>query len=103
LITCSQNIHNWLDSPKYKYVAGIFFDFKKAFDQVPHELLMKALIENHQLSPVILHWIKSYLSNRSQYVVVKNCASSRTAVIGCSTRKYLGSNAIHRLYGIAIS
>jgi hypothetical protein len=52
-----------------KFCVGIFLDIKKAFDVVPHDLLLKKLkrlgIKNNALS-----WFKSYLANRSQCVEI---------------------------------
>jgi hypothetical protein len=52
-----------------KFCVGIFLDIKKAFDVVPHDLLIKKLnklgIENNELS-----WFSSYLADRSQCVEI---------------------------------
>jgi hypothetical protein len=50
-----------------KYCIGIFFDLKKAFDVVPHNILLKKL-EKMGVQGTALDWFKSYLSNRSQVV-----------------------------------
>ena len=49
--------------------AQYFFDVRKAFNSVPHSHLMTNL-SILQLCPQILHWIHSYLAERSQVVVV---------------------------------
>jgi hypothetical protein len=52
-----------------KFCVGIFLDIKKAFDVVPHDLLLKKLkklgIKNNALA-----WFKSYLTNRQQCVEI---------------------------------
>ena len=58
-------------------IAAIFFDFKKAFDTVPHRLL----IEKLQLNTSIVEWIGSYLTGRSQKVVINGVSSDLTTVI----------------------
>ena len=48
-----------------------FFDLRKAFDSVPHSLLLDKLATlNGNLCPHLLRWIHSYLSERSQVVAV---------------------------------
>jgi len=54
----------------------IYLDFRKAFDSVPHQCLI------HKLSLIairgnMLKWIKSFLSNRTQHIVLngkKSCS-----------------------------
>ena len=58
-------IHDWmcvLDSGKK--VCVVFFDIRKAFDSVPHVLLLQKLTEIG-LDPCILRWIKNYLTDRN--------------------------------------
>ena len=47
---------------------AIFFDFAKAFDLVPHDLLLQKLTP--VLPPWLVRWIASYLSDRTQRVRV---------------------------------
>ena len=58
----------------------IFFDVSKAFDTVPHSLLLAKLCEL-SLNPYLLRWIRSYPSNRSQYVCVNGVTSSILPVL----------------------
>ena len=53
-----------------------FFDYSKAFDMVPHSILLQKL-RSCNVNQHILRWLAHYLSNRSQYVCV-NGASSNT-------------------------
>jgi retron-type reverse transcriptase len=58
----------------------VFFDFKKAFDTVPHQrLLYKA--EKCGISGNLLRWIKEWLSERRQRVVVNGSFSDWIQVI----------------------
>jgi hypothetical protein len=50
-----------------KYCVGIFLDLKKAFDVVPHNILLKKL-EKLGITGTALAWFKSYHSNRTQKV-----------------------------------
>ena len=61
-------------------VAAIFFDFKKAFDTVPHFPLMSKL-EKTGLDPHILTWIHNYLAERQQKVVINGVSSSSSHVL----------------------
>ena len=55
-------------------VAAVSLDFSKAFDRVPHCQLLSALV-NIGVSGPLLAWFHSYLSGRSQRVVVDGCSS----------------------------
>ena len=48
-------------------VCSIFFDLKKAFDSVPHCLLLQCLDELG-IDPFITQWVRSYLTNRCHAV-----------------------------------
>ena len=50
-------------------------DFSKAFDKVPHTRLLQKL-EYHGIRGKPLQWIKSFLSNGLQHVVIECCHSS---------------------------
>jgi hypothetical protein len=52
---------------KKHYTVGIFLDLKKAFDVVPHEILLKKL-KNLGINGVALRWFTSYLEGRTQCV-----------------------------------
>ena len=56
-------------------VDMIYMDFRKAFDSVPHERLM-AKLEGYSVRDPILSWIRSFVCDRGQRVVVHNAKSS---------------------------
>ena len=56
-------------------VAVAFVDFKKAFDSVSHEILLRKLEINFGITGGLLEWIKSYLSERMQFTVLNGVAS----------------------------
>ena len=58
----------------------IYFDFRKAFDQVPHQRLLSKLA-SYGIAGNILQWIADFLSNRCQTVRVGNCYSSKADVL----------------------
>ena len=54
---------------------SIYLDFCKAFDKVPHKrLLMK--MQKYGIKGNILNWVKTFLSERQQRVIVNGSASS---------------------------
>jgi hypothetical protein len=68
-------------------VISIFFDFAKAFDLVPHDLLLAKLdsltLPNSpkKLMPQwLIKWIAAYLTDRQQRVRVNNIETSWTPV-----------------------
>jgi len=60
---------------KVKAVDVIYLDFSKAFDTVPHSILLEKLAA-HGLDGCTLHWIKNQLNDRAQRVVVNGVKSS---------------------------
>ena len=62
-----------------EFAVGIFMDLSKAFNTVNYEILFKKL-NNHGIRGKALDWIKSYLSNRFQFVHFNNCASTLTPI-----------------------
>ena len=61
-------------------IGSVFFELRKAFDSVPHTPLLDKL-SALQLNVHLLQWIHSYLSNRSQTVVVGGEESSMLPVV----------------------
>ena len=51
-----------------EYCLGVFIDFRKAFDTVDHSILIGKM-EHLGIRGLPLELIRSYLSNRKQYVV----------------------------------
>ena len=56
-------------------ICAVFFDFRKAFDSVPHAPLM-AKVWSLGLDVNITRWLNNYLANRTQAVVVNGSESS---------------------------
>ena len=61
-------------------VDTIYFDFKKAFDMVPHKRLI-AKLESYGVKGKLLRWVEEFLTGRQQCVVVNGEKSSP----GCVT------------------
>jgi len=63
-----------------QYFLSVFIDFQKAFDTVDHDILVRKLSLLGFRGP-INDWLRSYLSNRKQYVSINNTCS-RTLDVG---------------------
>ena len=72
LISVCHNISCHLD--KGEEMVGVFLDLTKAFDRVWHAGLLKKL-EQIGIRGLLFQIIKSYLTNRKQFVVVNGCKS----------------------------
>ena len=73
LISLCDRISAAIDRKEYS--VGIFLDLSKAFDTVNHAILLKKL-HVYGIRGLALDWIKSYLSNRYQYVQYNGCDSA---------------------------
>lgn len=70
------SVEKVLDCYEKRYFAAITFcDQSKAFDRVPHKILIKKL-EYYHIRGNCLKLFQSYLSNRSQYVITDSSVSS---------------------------
>ena len=58
----------------------MFLDLSKAFDKVPHSLLLQKM-ESLNINLHLLNWIQDYLCNISQYVVVNGESSTSAPVV----------------------
>ena len=58
----------------------ILLDFAKAFDKVPHSRLLHKL-EYYEIDQATIKWIKSFLENRNQNVVLDGVKSSSAQVL----------------------
>ena len=73
--------HDWLTQLEVgRDIGSIFFDLKKAFDTVPHKALLDKL-QQLNVSPFILRWVRSYLTARHQKVVIGGEDSDTIPVI----------------------
>ena len=69
-------IEDWKNAlDENKYIAAILMDLSKAFDCLPHDLILLKL-EAYGLSEKSINLLNSYLSGRKQCVKVKNICSS---------------------------
>ena len=71
-------------------LISVFIDLKKAFDTVPHSLIISKL-EQVGVRGVALQWFESYMSNRRQFVQLGDCVSQPAPVeIGVQQGSLLG-------------
>ena len=69
-------VDSWLKSiDNGELVGAIFFDLRKAFDVVDHNLLLQKL-SMYKFDIVTFNWTKSYLSNRKQCLTENKIRSS---------------------------
>ncbi len=72
---------DWLQLLENKEAVWIvYFDLKKAFDTVPHRLLIDKL-RSANLNPYVVQWVFDYLLRRQQRTVVSGSSSSWATVI----------------------
>ena len=74
LIHLTESVYNSLDLKKHH--LSVLLDLKKAFDTVQHGILLDKL-EYYGIRSKALLLIKSYLSNRPQYIQVNNNVSTQ--------------------------
>ena len=71
-------------------VCLVFFDICKIFDTVPHLTLLETM-EKLGINKYLLRWIRSYLTQRTQFVAVDGCDSHMLpAVSGVPQGSVLG-------------
>ena len=69
-------LDKWLKNiDKGEITGAVFFDLRKAFDKIDHEILSKKL-ESHKFDDHTMEWMKPYLTNRRQCIVDKTATSS---------------------------
>ena len=78
LVKCQ---HEWLrrlDSDA-DFIRIFSFDFSKAFDSVPHDIVCRKL-RNLDINPYIHNWIVNFLKGRQQRVVVDGKSTSYLSI-----------------------
>jgi hypothetical protein len=61
-------------------VHGVALDFRKAFDKVPHNLLIQKIRSIEGINPSIVNWIQGFLTGRSQRVAIRGAMSADLTV-----------------------
>ena len=90
--------HDWLQQlERGNQIGAIFFDFEKAFDRVPHQLLISKLM-GLGLDPCIMTWLHNYLAYRRQSVVVNGATSDSSRYLRSSSGLNFGTAPVSCLY-----
>ena len=72
-------------------VMLLLLDLSVAFDTVDHDILLTRLHSKYSISGIALEWFCSYLTNRSQFVLIEGCRSqSRELKCGVPQGSVLG-------------
>ena len=75
-------VDSWLKALNAgKLIGCVMVDFRKAFDLVDHQFLLKTL-ESYKCSDPCLSWFRSYLFNRTQRVAINNELSD-SSIVSC--------------------
>ena len=89
LIEFSKKLYSEIN--KSNNVLSIFIDFSKAFDTVPHDLLIKKM-EFYGIRGILSQWFRDYLTNRSQQTYVNGSLSNIDPIsLGVLQGSVLGS------------
>ena len=56
-------------------VMLLLLDLFAAFDTVDHDILLTRLHSEYSISGIAIEWFRSYLTSRSQFVLIKGCKS----------------------------
>ena len=83
--SCLTQLLHHFDDVLENYLVGadtdsIYLDYAKAFDKVDHTLLIKKL-QRYGIHPQVVNWIRSFLSDRSQQVVIDGHLSLAALII----------------------
>ena len=83
--SCNSNLLSYTDFITKTFdrkcqTHSIYTDFRKAFDLVPHHLLLLKLKKQFGVQGIVNNWFQSYLSDRYQRVVIKGVHSDWFAV-----------------------
>ena len=70
-------------------VRGVFMDLSKAFDCIPHDLLI-AKLKAYGFDEYLVHYIYSYLDNRKQCVRINNEKSCLQNISGVPQGSIVG-------------
>ena len=78
--SCQTNLFSFFDRVTSLVDAGnavdiVYLDFSKAFDKVPHGILVRKLVKTG-LDKVMIQWICNWLADRTQRMLINGSSSS---------------------------
>ena len=89
LVKIMNDVLNAIDSRKC--VMLILLDMSACFDTIDHQILLQRLEDNFRVSGTALEWMRSYLSDRSQYVTIEGARShSQPLTVGLPQGSLIG-------------
>ena len=80
-----------------KYSSGVFFDLRKAFDTVNHDILLKTL-HYYSVRGIVNEWFTSSLKNRKQFVSIRDISSAQVISTGVPQGSFLGLLLFYYIY-----
>ena len=77
--TLLAKIHNdiMLSMGKQEVTMLVMLDLSAAFDTIDHAILLQRLKESHGIEDTALKWFESYLSDRTQSVIIEDVISNK--------------------------
>ena len=79
------------------FACGVFIDLQKVFDTVNHDILLSKL-NHYDIREVAFDWLKSYLSDRTQYATINNERSEIQTIKWCTIRLHLKTLIISHIH-----
>ena len=73
LLLFLDTVYKKFDNEAIRYLSILYLDFAKAFDTVPHNILIQKF---YKLEGKLIQLISSHLTNRKQYVKINNEVTS---------------------------
>ena len=82
IVSClAATTHEWMGLIENGSSVGVvFFDIRKAFDSVPHQLLLDRFYQ-YEFPSDVIGWLRCYLTDRLQRVVVNGSHSNLSKVL----------------------
>ena len=88
----------WLSKRYVSNLRNLSLTFLE-FDTIDHDMLQERLNKKYGTGGTAFTWFTSYLSNRTQSVVInENESSTKTVKVWCTSRLQIGSNIVQLVY-----
>ena len=95
IITLVEKVPRKLDSGKI--AVGVYLDIRTFFDAISHPILLKKLYALG-IRGNIYYWVKSYLTNRYQFVLHNNSKSEKKNFPWGVSRTYPWTTILYSVY-----